>query len=695
MSNSIVDVTTGTTYDTVSDAINGSGAGDLIQIQGGTYVEDFPKITHDLTLEAVGSLAHLETPGQPTNGEAILVTDANVTVDGLELSGATVPDGNGAGIREESGSLTVLNSYIHDNQDGILTSGVIAGATLTIDHTEFNHNGSGTGFTHNLYAGQLDLVNITNSYFTGVVAGHEIKSRALDTIIESSRIQDGATGTSSYDVDLPNGNVATIENNVIEKGSNSNNQALVHFGGEVSPVADNSSLTINGNTIIDDRQSTPFVLDQANLANGSIAVPTITGNTFYGLPGGVGQVVQGASGDYSNNTFLPLTQEPALNTSSPIDIVCFREGTLIATERGEVAVEELRESDCVLTLSVGELNALPVKWIGRRRLERASHPRPESVAPVRIRRGAIADDMPRNDLVVSPDHAIFVDGKLICARQLVNGTTIWLEKDWNSVEYFHVELDRHAILIAEGLPAESYLDTGNRGFFTNSDAPRVLHPDLTEAKDFPTREAESCAPFVSDEANVRPVWQRLADRAAAIGQPVPQRATTTEANLCLRAKQDEQTNRKPVYAGSDLAIFVLPRGAKEARLTSRAQPPTEARPWLDDRRRLGVRVKRIVLRGADELREIPVDHPHLTRGWWAVERDGQMMSRWTDGDAIVPLPAIDGPVMLELHLAEPMIYVVEAGPESEPAPHHFTVAYELRARQELTALPNTLRGRIV
>jgi hypothetical protein len=60
--------------------------------------------------------------------------------------------------------------------------------------------------------------------------------------------------------------------------------------------------------------------------------------------------------------------------------------------------------------------------------------------------------MPHTDLLVSPDHGVFVDGKLICARQLINGTTIRQEEDYTSVEYFHVELESHAILLAEGLP---------------------------------------------------------------------------------------------------------------------------------------------------------------------------------------------------------------------------------------------------
>ena len=121
-----------------------------------------------------------------------------------------------------------------------------------------------------------------------------------------------------------------------------------------------------------------------------------------------------------------------------------------------------------------------VKWIGHRRIDLTSHPRPETVAPIRIERDAFADNVPHRDLLVSPDHAIFVDGMLICVRQLVNGTTIRPERGWTAVDYYHVELNEHAILLAEGLPAESYLDTGNRGFFANSGAPLVLHPDLTD-----------------------------------------------------------------------------------------------------------------------------------------------------------------------------------------------------------------------
>ncbi len=185
----------------------------------------------------------------------------------------------------------------------------------------------------------------------------------------------------------------------------------------------------------------------------------------------------------------------------------------------------------------------------------------------------------------------------------------------------------------------------------------VLHPDLTGETDHPTREANSCAPFVSDEASVRPVWQRLAERAAAIGRPMTRRMTTTDADLRMMAKGRVI---KPIYGDDKLVIFTLPRDAKEVRLVSRAQSPNEARPWLSDTRQLGVPVARIVLRGADEVREVPVDHPDLVDGWWTVDREGLMMRRWTDGEAVLPLPPMRGAAMLEVHLAGAMTYAVDA-----------------------------------
>src|SRR6202044_545640 len=148
--------------------------------------------------------------------------------------------------------------------------------------------------------------------------------------------------------------------------------------------------------------------------------------------------------------------------------------------------------------------------------------------PIVIRADAIADGMPRRDLRVSPDHALLVDGALVLARLLVNGASIKRDDRYGDVTYYHIELETHDILLAEGLPAESYLDTGNRGMFENADAPLLLHPEFDDGNDQMRREAGLCAPFVADALAIEPVWHALAERARALGHVLAEAATTDD-----------------------------------------------------------------------------------------------------------------------------------------------------------------------
>ncbi len=344
---------------------------------------------------------------------------------------------------------------------------------------------------------------------------------------------------------------------------------------------------------------------------------------------------------------------------------CYCLGTRILTADGEWRVESLQPGQTVTTLSGDAHIERRITWIGRRHIDLTVHPHPDWVAPVRIRRDAIADGVPHTDLLVSPDHAIFLDGRLIAARQLLNGSTIRRETGWRAVEYFHIELDSHAILRAEGLAAESYLDTGNRGLFTNADEPLVLHPDLMDAGDSPSRQSGCCAPFVFDEDTVYPVWQRLAARAATLGEPPVLASTTTDPDLRVVAMGH---TIKPVHADGDGAVFVLPRGAMEARLVSRAQNPTEVRPWLDDRRTLGVLVVGLMVRAGGEVWPLLLDDPSLAEGWWAPERHDKSLLRWTNGNAVLKLPQSGKPAILEVRLARGMVYVAEPPPATLASP---------------------------
>ena len=344
----------------------------------------------------------------------------------------------------------------------------------------------------------------------------------------------------------------------------------------------------------------------------------------------------------------PFTSGPPTVRGKLAIVVCFAAGTQILTDQGEVAVEALAEGDQVMILEDSVQVARPVRWVGRRRVNLAAHPDPESAAPVRILRGAVAASVPARDLLVSPDHAIFVEGKLIPAKLLVNGGSIVQELGRPEVEYFHVELDRHSVLFAEGLTAESYLDTGNRAFFANAGLAMVLHPEFTVNVALKCWTGEACAPLTVSEAEVKPVWRRLAERAVASGHVLPRAEPARTAELVVEANG---TTIHPVQIMDGRYVFALPPGVDAVRLISRAASPAALRPWLDDRRTLGVKVSRVVLDG----RTVAADDAALAEGWWAAEADG----RWTDGAGLLRL---SGPAtLLEVQVAATLpAYPIEA-----------------------------------
>ncbi|WP_270937881.1 calcium-binding protein [Falsiroseomonas oryzae] len=300
----VLTVGSGQQYDTISSAIAASRDGDVIQVQAGTYTNDFAEIRTDVSLVAVGGVAHLKATTAPPNGKAILTTNADVTIQGFEFSGAAVPDQNGAGIRHESGNLVIEDSRFHDNENGILTIASNRDATLTIRDSEFDHNGRGDGRTHNIYVGDIGKLTVENSYFHEASVGHELKSRAQETIITGSRFAD-FDATASYSIDLPNGGRAVLRDNVLQQGPNSENPVIVSFGVEGNVHA-NSSLEMTGNTVIDEHPS-------GRLLWNATGVPaTVSDTEVFGLT--ADQLVSGPA-NVSGTTFL--ASAPAFDTSAP------------------------------------------------------------------------------------------------------------------------------------------------------------------------------------------------------------------------------------------------------------------------------------------------------------------------------------------------------------------------------------------
>jgi hypothetical protein len=288
-----VTILTVDTGQSIQDAITVAASGDTIDVAAGTYVDQFLTIRTSITLQATGGEVLMRETTSPPNGKAMITeSGANVAINGFDISGVAVPDGNGAAIRYEGGSLSLSDDYFHDNQEGLLGAADPNGS-IAIDHSEFAHNGDGSGSTHNIYVGAIADFSLTNSYIHDAVVGHEVKSRAASNTITNNRIFDN-NGSASYSIDLPNGGNATISGNVIEQGPNTQNPFIVAYG-EEGASNPGTSFAIAGNTVVNDDPSGRFLLDSATQ-------PTLSGNSVWGLP---------ATGD----TVL-LASRPTLDTSS-------------------------------------------------------------------------------------------------------------------------------------------------------------------------------------------------------------------------------------------------------------------------------------------------------------------------------------------------------------------------------------------
>jgi hypothetical protein len=312
----VLTVGAGMEFATLGDALKAAVSGQTIAVEAGTYTNDFGTVSANVSIVAVGGLVHEVATVPPPDDKGILTVNANLAIKGFTFTGGSdgSPDGNVAGIRLQSGNLNVSYCSFTGMQEGLLAD-PDSTASVTIDHSFFLDNGTGDGLSHNLYVGAVKSLVVTNSLFEGAVVGHEIKSRAAFTTIENNTIIDGPTGTGSYDIDIPNGGVAVIENNLIEKGPDASNDYAIHYGGETQYSYAQNSLTVSGNTIINDLPGTVrsvAVLNQSTVTGANVTVQ-IHGNDFYNYS--LGNLAIGAASIFGNTM---LAARPVYSIQSPL-----------------------------------------------------------------------------------------------------------------------------------------------------------------------------------------------------------------------------------------------------------------------------------------------------------------------------------------------------------------------------------------
>lgn len=252
-------VGSGAEYPTPSAAAAAAQSGDMIEIAAGTYRGDVA-VWHQNDLLICGDEGGvvLDADGKSAGGKGIWVIKGNrVTVEHITFQNAHVRDRNGAGIRFEAGELAVRHSRFIHNENGILT-GNKKQSVLRVEHCSFIENGAGDGYSHNLYVGKIARLELRYSELRGAVVGHNVKSRARESIIQYNWIMDAANGRASYQVDLSNGGSALLIGNLIQQGSKAENYVLVSFGAEKMKHENNTLLMVN-NTLVNDRNSGVFV----------------------------------------------------------------------------------------------------------------------------------------------------------------------------------------------------------------------------------------------------------------------------------------------------------------------------------------------------------------------------------------------------------------------------------------------------
>jgi hypothetical protein len=278
-------------------------------------------------------------------------------------------------------------------------------------------------------------------------------------------------------------------------------------------------------------------------------------------------------------------------------VLCFLPDTLIATPRGEVKVQHLAPGDLVRT--AGGVDRAVV-WIGEGRVL-APRGRRTAATPVIVRRGALGPGVPHYDLHVTKGHALFIDDVLIPVEFLVNHRSILWDDQAREVSLYHVELETHDVLLANGAPAESYRDDGNRWLFRNANSGWGL-PALAP-----------CAPVLTGGPVVDAVWQRLLERSG----PRPGLPLTDDPDVHLLV---DGVRVDGARAG-DRCVFRLRAGAAPVRLVSRAAAPAEL-GLARDPRVLGVAVRRIELWQGPRVCVLEADDERLVDGFHAYEVDG-------------------------------------------------------------------------
>jgi hypothetical protein len=551
----------------------------------------------------------------PGAGTEALVNGIDVWIDpqtkisaNIVLEGGAALIGNGGGF-----SLTAESSVQADDQDALYANGAI------INSGAINVEGPGAALNIVVQAGQeiaglygLAVPSFENTGSVAVAGGATINISGTElsntgtmfvndgALIVNGGWVDGGQGAliPGGEIEISAGGYAAFSDGVIDQNFVFNGPGTLAFGdpGDVSADA------IAGFGYRDDIITGSVEQAESLLADGLTITTALP--DFYTL---AVQPIAGGAEIYLREANTPP---------------CFARGTRILTPGGYAPVEQLEPGALVVTASGG---VRAVQWVGWRTVDLATHRRPEAVRPICVLRDAVADGFPSRDVRLSPDHGLYLDGQLVPAKLLTNAATIIRDLNCQAVTYYHIELDRHDILLADNLPVESYIDTGNRQAFENSDGTPWASPVFGRGRQW---DSGAYADLCISGPRLRGIRQNLLRRVEARGYL---HKTMPDIYLMVDGVRIERD-----FGPASLPCFRL-NTAHSGIISIRSASfiPAELSPGSetgdDDWRELGVAIRRIKL----DLHSVAA--PEIAESGF-YPRASKDIADWTNGNGVVRVP---------------------------------------------------------
>lgn len=332
---------------------------------------------------------------------------------------------------------------------------------------------------------------------------------------------------------------------------------------------------------------------------------------------------------------------------------CFLAGTEISACGSLQKVEDLAVGGQIDVFVNGQEKRQTISWVGKSHCNVRPHlPDDEAGYPVRILKDAITDGVPFKDMLITAEHCLFFDGKFIPARMLVNGRSIFFDKSITSYDYYHVETEKHSVIMADGMLTESYLDTGNRRSFSQTG--NVI--SISGSRNLTWEDA--AVPLTVSRETIEPIFRKIETRANKAGFALQTKATPLTNDSDLHLTTNTGAIIRPARQNNGRTMFMIPSDIQSVRIVSNASRPCDViGPFVDDRRQLGVLIGAITLFESNRTRTV-TNHLHDTSlsGWNNVE-DSTM--RWTQGNALLPLehliPGSTALLAIEVRAAGPYI----------------------------------------